>query len=506
MRDGGTSYFIPSKARDLVGKPQCSLARSLASLGMRWPHARWSPTQILSTALNALPSQSHPTPTSLSTHPTRAHMPELLSRLQGALSDRYRIEREIGAGGMATVYLAQDLRHDRKVALKVLRPELVRRDRRRAVPRRDQAHRQPPAPAHPPAVRLGRGRRLPLLRHAVRRGRVAARPAQPGEAAPGRRRGADRAARWPPRSTTPTGTASSTATSSPRTSCCTTGARWWPTSASRSPPARRGGSRMTETGMSLGTPHYMSPEQAMGEREITARSDVYALGAVLYEMLTGEPPFTGSTAQAIVARVLTEAPRPMLPQRHTIPPHVEAAVLTALEKLPADRFAHGGGVRGGAERDGTTCPPCPPPVRRTGGRGGRAVGRHRDRVTLGARRRRGGRRPRPRSGAGSARRPSRRSTGSASSCRRSRRSSRRPRSGNRVAISPDGQRLVYVGPARAWRAALAPRARPAHVHADRGHRGRGDAVLLAGRAARRASWSTGSGCAPSRSTAGPCSR
>jgi serine/threonine-protein kinase len=96
---------------------------------------------------------------------------------------------------------------------------------------------------------------------------------------------------------------------------------------------------MTETGMSLGTPHYMSPEQAMGEREITARSDVYALGAVLYEMLTGDPPFTGSTAQAIVARVLTESPRPILPQRHTIPPQVEAAVLTALEKLPADRSA-----------------------------------------------------------------------------------------------------------------------------------------------------------------------
>ena len=103
--------------------------------------------------------------------------------------------------------------------------------------------------------------------------------------------------------------------------------------------SKAGGSRMTETGMSLGTPHYMSPEQAMGEREITGRSDVYALGAVLYEMLTGEPPFTGSTAQAIVARVVTESPRPLHAQRHTIPPHVEAAVLTALEKLPADRFA-----------------------------------------------------------------------------------------------------------------------------------------------------------------------
>src|SRR6185436_9758210 len=102
--------------------------------------------------------------------------------------------------------------------------------------------------------------------------------------------------------------------------------------------SKAGGDRMTETGMSLGTPHYMSPEQAMGEREITGRSDVYALGAVLYEMLTGEPPFTGTTAQAVVARVVTESPRPLIPQRHTIPPHIEAAVLTALEKLPADRF------------------------------------------------------------------------------------------------------------------------------------------------------------------------
>jgi serine/threonine-protein kinase len=99
------------------------------------------------------------------------------------------------------------------------------------------------------------------------------------------------------------------------------------------------GSRLTETGMSLGTPHYMSPEQAMGEREITAKSDVYALGCVVYEMLAGEPPFTGPTAQAIVARVMTEQPRSLTLQRHLVPPHVEAAVNRALEKLPADRFA-----------------------------------------------------------------------------------------------------------------------------------------------------------------------
>ena len=96
---------------------------------------------------------------------------------------------------------------------------------------------------------------------------------------------------------------------------------------------------MTETGMSLGTPHYMSPEQATGEREITPKADIYALGCVLYEMLCGEPPFMGPTAQAIIARVMTEAPRSLTLQRHTVPPHIEAAVNTALEKLPADRFA-----------------------------------------------------------------------------------------------------------------------------------------------------------------------
>src|SRR5207247_6395998 len=89
--------------------------------------------------------------------------------------------------------------------------------------------------------------------------------------------------------------------------------------------SKAGGSRMTETGMSLGTPHYMSPEQAMGEREITARSDVYALGCVLYEMLVGEPPFTEPTAQAVVAKVLTEAPPAVRAKRATVPEHVDEA-------------------------------------------------------------------------------------------------------------------------------------------------------------------------------------
>lgn len=100
-----------------------------------------------------------------------------------------------------------------------------------------------------------------------------------------------------------------------------------------------GGTRMTETGMSLGTPQYMAPEQAMGERELSPRADVYALGCVLYEMLVGEPPFLGPTPQAIIARLVTEQPRSITAQRPTVPVHVEAATLRALQKLPADRFA-----------------------------------------------------------------------------------------------------------------------------------------------------------------------
>ncbi|MEO6058257.1 MAG: protein kinase, partial [Gemmatimonadales bacterium] len=114
-----------------------------------------------------------------------------------------------------------------------------------------------------------------------------------------------------------------------------------------------GGRRMTETGMSLGTPHYMSPEQAMGERAITARSDVYALGAMTYEMLVGEPPFTGPTAQAIVAKVLTAEPAGLVAQRRSVPPAVEDAVLTALAKLPADRFGSAAEFAAALKGEGT---------------------------------------------------------------------------------------------------------------------------------------------------------
>ncbi len=98
-----------------------------------------------------------------------------------------------------------------------------------------------------------------------------------------------------------------------------------------------GRARITQTGLSLGTPQYMSPEQATGDRVIDRRTDVYSLGALTCEMLTGEPPHVGSTSQAVIARVLTEKPRSIRTTRPSVPEHVEATVDRALEKLPADR-------------------------------------------------------------------------------------------------------------------------------------------------------------------------
>jgi Tol biopolymer transport system component len=265
-------------------------------------------------------------------------MPELLSRLQSALADRYRLDREIGAGGMATVYQAQDLRHSRPVALKVLRPELaavIGAERFLAeikltanlqhphiLPLFDSGEADsylfyvmPFVQGETLRDRLTREKQLPVADAVRFAGEVAS--------------ALDYAHRH--------GVVHRDI--KPENILIHDGQALVADFGIALAASKASGQRMTETGMSLGTPHYMSPEQAMGEREITARSDVYALGAVLYEMLTGEPPFTGNTAQAVVARVLTENPRPLGTQRHTIPRHVEAAVLTALEKLPADRFA-----------------------------------------------------------------------------------------------------------------------------------------------------------------------
>jgi Tol biopolymer transport system component len=262
---------------------------------------------------------------------------DTIDRLQPALGDRYRIERELGAGGMATVYLAEDVKHDRKVALKVLRPELA------AVIGAERFLKEIKLTAnlqHPHILGLiDSGEADGLLWYVM--------PFMEGESLRDR---LTREHQLPVadavRITTEVASALDYAHRhgvvhrdiKPENILLHDGQALVADFGIALAVSSAGGTRMTETGMSLGTPHYMSPEQAMGEREITARSDVYALGCVTYEMLVGEPPFTGPTAQAIVARVMTEEPRGLTIQRRTVPPHVEAAVHTALAKLPADRF------------------------------------------------------------------------------------------------------------------------------------------------------------------------
>ncbi len=259
-------------------------------------------------------------------------------RLSAALADRYRVEREIGAGGMATVYLAQDLKHDRKVAIKVLRPELA------AVIGADRFLREIKTIAglqHPHILGLIDSGELDGTAFYVM-------PYVDGESLRDRLR---REKQLPIAEAVRIATEVAAALDyahrhnvihrdiKPENILLHDGQALVADFGIALAVSSAGGARMTETGMSLGTPHYMSPEQAMGERDITARSDVYALGAVTYEMLTGDPPFTGSTAQAIVAKVLTEKPTPPSRMRETVSEVVEDAVLTALQKLPADRFA-----------------------------------------------------------------------------------------------------------------------------------------------------------------------
>ncbi|HJR36721.1 MAG TPA: protein kinase [Gemmatimonadales bacterium] len=263
--------------------------------------------------------------------------PEFLV-LQAALADRYSIERALGAGGMATVYLAHDQRHDRQVAVKVLRPELaaVIGAQRFLQEIKTTANLQ-----HPHILGLidsgaadgllwyvmpfVRGESLRDRLHADKQLPIAEAVRLAGEVASAldyaHRQGVIHR------------------DIKPENILLHDGHALVADFGIALAASKAGGTRMTETGMSIGTPQYMSPEQAMGEREITARSDVYSLGSVTYEMLVGAPPFTGPTAQAIVARVLTGEPEPPRASRKTIPPHVEAAVLQALEKLPADRFA-----------------------------------------------------------------------------------------------------------------------------------------------------------------------
>jgi len=262
---------------------------------------------------------------------------DVLTRLTSSLADRYRIDRELGAGGMATVFLANDLRHGRDVAIKVLHPDLgaALGGERFLSEIRTTARLQ-----HPhilPLLDSGSTDGLlyyvmPLVTGETLRARLEREKQLP----------ADDAIRIASEVADALAYAHELGVIhrdiKPENILLQGGHATVADFGIALAVQQAGGHRMTQTGLSLGTPQYMSPEQAMGERTIDARSDLYALAAVTYEMLVGEPPFTGPTVQAILARVMTEEPRPIVVQRKSIPEHVEYAVMRGLEKLPADRW------------------------------------------------------------------------------------------------------------------------------------------------------------------------
>lgn len=263
---------------------------------------------------------------------------DLLDQLSDALSARYAVDRLIGVGGMATVYLARDLRHDRLVALKVLNPELgamlgVERFLAEIKVTANLQH-----PNLLPLFDSGEANGLlfyvmPYVEGESLRARLQREQQLSVDEAVGLTIAIAGALDYAHRH----GVIHRDL--KPENILIHEGQPLVADFGIALALSAAGGARLTHTGLSVGTPQYMAPEQAMGERAIDARVDVYALGAMLYEMLAGEPPFTGPNAQAIVARVLTEPVRPVGVRRNTVSPALDAAILTALAKLPADRHA-----------------------------------------------------------------------------------------------------------------------------------------------------------------------
>ena len=265
-------------------------------------------------------------------------MSESTARVTAALSDRYRIERELGAGGMATVYLAHDVKHDRDVAIKVLRPDLA------AALGADRFLTEVKITArldHPHILTLIDSGNvdgtlfyvMPFVRGESLRARLEReRQLGVGEALTIARQTAS-ALHYAHRQ----GVIHRDI--KPENILLHEGEAFLTDFGIALAVSEAGGDRLTGTGLSLGTPSYMSPEQAAGDRNIDARSDIYALGAVTYEMLAGEPPVTGASVQAMIAKLMTERPTSLRVLRDTIPAAVDAAVMRALAKAPIDRFA-----------------------------------------------------------------------------------------------------------------------------------------------------------------------
>jgi len=274
-------------------------------------------------------------------------MPEITSRLSTALADRYQIEKRLGEGGMATVYLAEDLKHKRKVALKVLKPDLaaVLGAERFVQEITTTANLQHPhiLPLFDSGTAGETDGGTPFLYYVM--------PYIEGETL---RDKLDRETQLSVDESVQIAVELADALDyahrqnvihrdiKPENILLQDGRPMLADFGIALAVSAAAGGRMTETGLSLGTPHYMSPEQATAEKDLTNRSDIYSLGSVLYEMLTGEPPHIGGSAQAIIMKIVTDEARPVTELRKSVPVHVAAATAKSLEKLAADRFESAG--------------------------------------------------------------------------------------------------------------------------------------------------------------------
>src|SRR3989442_1570957 len=264
-------------------------------------------------------------------------MADQLARLKAALADRYAIERELGRGGMATVYLAQDLKHHRKVASKVLRPEIgAALGPERFLREIEVAGRL----THPHILALHDSGQtggslyyvMPYIEGESLRDRLEREGQLPLEDAL--------------RITREVASALGYAHShdvvhrdiKPENILLSGGEAVVADFGIARAITQAAGSKLTETGIAIGTPGYMSPEQASGGGPIDGRSDVYSLACVLYEMLAGEPPYTGPSAQVVIAKRFTDPVPSVRRLRETVPPAVDAAITRALAKAPVDRF------------------------------------------------------------------------------------------------------------------------------------------------------------------------
>jgi eukaryotic-like serine/threonine-protein kinase len=265
-------------------------------------------------------------------------MADMLDHLRTVLADRYAIEREVGAGGMATVYLAEDLKHHRQVALKVLRPELSAALGPERFLREIEI-----------AAKLAHPHILPLYDSGAADGFLYyVMPYVEGESL---RQRLEREKQLPIddalKIAQEVGDALSFAHAhgvihrdiKPENILFEGGHAVVADFGIARAVTAAGGEGLTETGMTIGTPKYMSPEQAAGSRELDGRSDLYSLGCVLYEMLAGQPPFTGSTAASVIAQHLMSEPPNVTAIRPAVPADIVGVLARALAKTAADRFS-----------------------------------------------------------------------------------------------------------------------------------------------------------------------